>query len=261
MLVIDTLSPEAHAARFSRICEDAMRERRENGKDGIGTLAEKWQHQIIKRYLYEDPNDHEVKLSGTRFVSDVRVGNDIYEVQTGSFRPMQKKIACYLERPELTVTVVHPIPKDCWISRIDPDTEKISPRKKSPRHGRAEDLLPELYWLLPHLGDPRLRFRILLLEVHDFRLLGQRTKKRARQSVKFERIPLTLYEDTELLTADDFRRFLPNTLPDVFTVRNFSACTGIRGKDAYSAVRALSALGLLSPAESIRGAMAFEQSR
>ena len=61
-------------------------------RDGIGLLGEKWQHQIIKRYLTEDPGEHEVKLAGTRFVSDVRVGNAIYEVQTGSFAPMKKKL-------------------------------------------------------------------------------------------------------------------------------------------------------------------------
>ncbi len=257
MIIPDLLSPEARIGRFDRICEDAMRERREQGTDGIGTLAEKWQHQIIKRYLSEDPAEHEVKLPGTRFVSDIRCGDQVYEVQTGSFYPMQKKIAHYLSETELTVTVVHPIPKNAWVSRIDAVTSEISPRHRSPKHGRAIDLLPELYYLAPHLRHPRLKFRLLLLEVQDFRLVDPSARRRKRSGERFERIPLSLYEDITFSSPADFAIFLPDELPQVFTVSQFSAATRLRGRDAYSAVRALVALGLLSPAPPIGRAMAF----
>ncbi|MBR7098472.1 MAG: hypothetical protein IKC59_03575, partial [Clostridia bacterium] len=242
MILPDTLSAEAKAARFARICEDAMRERRSQGEQGIGTLAEKWQHQIIKRYLSEDPSDHEIPVSiERRFVSDVRVGMDAYEVQTGSFAPMAKKIAYYLESTDLTVTVVHPIAKSRWVSWVDFDTAEISPRKRSPRHGDAKELLAELYPLLPLLPHPRLQFRVLLLEVHDFKLLSNRKKDRRRGAVRYERIPLSLMEDISFSSPEDFARFLPDSLDSPFTVKQFSEATKIRGRDAYSAVRVLTA--------------------
>ena len=258
MLVIDTLSHEAKIARFSRICESAMKERRTQGEQGVGTLAEKWQHQIIKRYLSEDPTDHEIRVCDTRrFVSDVRVGNDAYEVQTGDFAPMAKKIAYYLESTDLTVTVVHPIPKDRWVSWVDPSTAEISPRRRSPRHGKASDILPRLYPLIPMLPNVRLKFRVLLLETHDFRLLSERKKNPHRGGERYERIPISLIEDIPLESPLDFEQFLPQSLPSPFTVKDFSKATKLVGRDAYSAVRVLAALGLVEPTEKVGRSMAF----
>ena len=124
----DLLDLPAKQARFERIYLGAMRERREDLRDGIGLLGEKWQHQIIKRYLTEDPGEHEVKLAGTRFVSDVRVGNAIYEVQTGSFAPMKKKLERYLADPALTVTVVHPLPAVRRLTWMNPETGSLASR-------------------------------------------------------------------------------------------------------------------------------------
>ena len=257
MIIPDTLSAEARQARFSRICREAMLERKTQGEQGVGTLAEKWQHQIIKRYLSEDIRDHEILISQERrFVSDVRVGDYAYEVQTGSFAPMAKKIAYYLESTDLTVTVVHPIAKDRWISWVDYETEEISPRKRSPKHGSASDLLAELYPLLPLMPHPRLKFRILLLEVHDFKLLTKQRGQR-KKGERYERIPLSLLDDIPLDTPADFAQFLPNGLQSPFTVKQFSQATKIRGRDAYSAVRALAALGLVTQTDPIGRSMAF----
>jgi len=258
MLIVDTISGEAQIARFSRICEAAMKERRTQGEQGVGTLAEKWQHQIVKRYLSENPDDHEKKVSDTRrFVSDVRMGQDAYEVQTGDFAPMAKKIAYYLESTDLTVTVVHPIPKDRWVSWVDPRSMEISPRRRSPRHGKASDILPRLYPLIPMLPNPRLKFRVLLLEVHDFRLLSGRKKNSRRGGERYERIPISLIEDIQLNSPKDFERFLPQALPSPFTVKDFSRATKIVGRDAYSSVRVLVALGLISPAPNTGRSMTF----
>ena len=250
----------AQRARFDRLCDALIREAFVSGEAGIGTLCEKRLHATVKRYLCEDSDCHEVGVQGRRFVADVRVGNEIYEVQTGSFFPMKQKIAYYLEQTDCTVTVVHPIVQTAWTSWIDPETLSFSPRRKSPRHGRVEDLLPEMYYLLPYLGHERLRFRVLLIEAQDFRWLdGKRSKDRKRGSRRYERIPLSLVEDIPLETPADFARFLPPALPSHFTVRDFSEATRIRGRDAYSAVRVLTALGLLSEGEKIGRSMGWER--
>ena len=257
-MISNVLSSEARAARFSRICRSAMQERRVQGEMGIGTLAEKWQHQIIKRYISEDPSHHEIPVAaGRRFVSDVRIGSDAYEVQTGAFAPMAKKIAFYLESTDLTVTVVHPIAKNRWLSWVDPKTTEISPAKKSPRHGRAEEILAELYPLIPYLSHPRLKFQLLLLEVHDFKLLSEHRGRQKKDAQRYERIPLSLIDEIFLNTPEDFARFLPDGLPSPFTVKEFSKATGIRGRDAYSAVRVLTALELLESAPPVGRSMAF----
>ena len=254
MILPDLLSPEERAARFARICADAMNERRRQGEGGVGTLAEKWQHQIIKRYLTENPTEQEVRISTARkFVADVCVGDRVYEVQTADFAPMAKKIAYCLEETDLSVTVVHPIAKNRWVSYIDPETAEITPRRRSPRHGKDLELLPRLYPLIPLLQNPRLSFRILLLEVHDFRLREGNSRRKPR----FERIPLSLIEDRSLESPRALAALVPDKLPSPFTVKEFSKATGLKGRDAYSAVRVLAAIGAVSPTDPIGRSMAF----
>lgn len=246
-------------AKFERLCKEAMLDRHRSGEAGIGTLAEKRLHAVIKRFLCEDEDFHEVGVPNTRYVSDVRIGNDIYEVQTGAFYPMQKKILYYMENTDCTVTVVHPIAVKKWVSWLDPKTGDISERRRSSRQGKPEDVLAELYSLLPVLGNPRLRFRLLLIEAQDFRLLSGRTRNRKLGSKKYERIPLSLIDDLKLNRPCDFRFMIPDMLPDHFTVKDFSKATKIRGRDAYSAVRVLCALGLFAPADPIGRSMGWKK--
>lgn len=247
-------------ARFNRLCREILVAGHTSGEAGIGTLAEKRLHAVIKRYLCEDEDCHEVGVLNTRYVSDVRIGNEIFEVQTGSFFPMKKKIAHYLEQTDCTVTVVHPIPAQRWVSWIDPLTSEITSRSRVIRRGRTEDLLPELYHLLPHLGNPRLRFRVLLIEAEDFRLLnGRRSRDRKKGSDRYERIPLSLLGDIAFHHPADFRSLIPDALPQHFTVKDFSTLTKIRGRNAYSAVRSLAALGLFRAADPIGRSMGWER--
>ena len=251
----------ARKARFDRLCREAMRTRPLSDDSGIGTLGEKRMHAIIKRYLCEDEAYHEQTVPGTRFVSDIRIGTDAYEVQTGAFYPMKKKIEYYLSSTDYTVTVVHPIPAVRWMSWVDPVTMEIAPRKRVTRSGRAEDLLPELYSLLSCLPNERLHFHQLFLETHDFRLLNGRTKNRKVKASHYERIPLSLLGEAEFHSPEDFRTFVPEELPERFTARDFATLTRLRGIDSYSAIRVLAALGLLTPTEKIGRSMAWEKTK
>lgn len=238
-------------ARFDRLCVEQLKAARSQGEGGIGTLGEKRMHVVIKRFLCEDTDCHEVGVEGTRYVSDVRIGNDIYEVQTGSFYPMRKKIAYYLENTDCTVTVVHPIAVEKWVAWYDGKTGEMLPRKRSPRKGRAEELLPELTCLIPCLQNPRLRFRLLMIEAEDIRVLSNRRGDRKRGAVKYERIPLSLLDELDFCTPDDFARFLPDVLPTPFTAKDFARATGIRGRDTYFSIYVLEALGLITADEKI----------
>ncbi len=237
----------AHRERFARLALDEVRRDR-TADGGIGTLCEKRLHATVKRYLCDNDRYHEVGIGDTRYVADVRVGNLIWEVQTGDFKPLCQKIAHYLKNTDCTVTVVHPIPAVKWITSLDPSTGDTAPRKKSPQKGHVRDLIAMMYPLIPFLGDPRLRFHLLLLEVEDFRLLCD--KKTSRKGyLRFERIPLSLLGEWELSAPADFTPFVPAALPPHFTVSEFAALSGHRGRNAYSAVRVLTALGFFSPGE------------
>lgn len=245
--------------RFAALCRDAMLSHHEKGTDGIGTLAEKRMHVILKKYVCPNKDFYEIPLEGTRYVSDVRIGSEIYEIQTGSLFPMKKKIGYYLAHTDCTVTVVHPLVTDKWVVWVDPLTKSVCEKVRSPKHEREEDLLPALYPLLPYLQNERLRFRFLLIEAIDFKILSKGTKSRKRGAQKYERIPLSLKGEVCVSSHTDLSRFVPDALPDPFTVKEFSALTKIRGSDAYSAVRVLAALGVLTEGEKRGRAMTFQR--
>ena len=50
------------------------------GEKGIGTLAEKSVHSVLKYYFAPDETFHEQKIG--RFVADIRIDGEIYEIQT-----------------------------------------------------------------------------------------------------------------------------------------------------------------------------------
>lgn len=261
-IIADLIPPQAQRARFSRICLQAMHERRGDLRDGIGLLGEKWQHQIIKRYLSEDPSDHEVRYADTRFVSDVRVGDEIFEVQTGSFSPMKQKLERYLTDPNLTVTVVHPLPAVRYLSWVDPETQAIGEARRVAGKRDPLLLLPLLYPLIPlcdRIAEGRLRFRLLFLEVQDFKLLNGQAKNRKIGASRLERIPTELLEDRVFSSSADLAALLPSDLPDRMTVADFSRATCLRGVDAYSAVRVLTALGVFANDGKIGRAMAIRR--
>lgn len=241
---------QEEADRFSTLCAEALLSPRKEGEDGIGTLQEKRLHAVIKRYLCADETCHEVRVGNTRYVADVLAEDRVLEVQTGGFYPMRSKIGYYLEQTELRVTVVHPIPVEKWVLCLDPQTGETTPRRRSPKRGRPIDLLPKLASLSPYLQHPRFGVRLLLLETQDIRLHDSRAAGgRGRRGRLYERLPLALLGELSLCAPEDYRIFLPEELPARFTVKDFSRLTALRGRDAYSAVHTLLALGLLLPSD------------
>ena len=92
----------------------------------------------------------------------------------------------------------------------------------------------------------------------DFRTLSGHRDNRKRGARLYERMPLALLGEVEFSSPTDFAVFLPSDLPSPFTVKDFSQKTGLRGRDAYSAVHVLEKLGLITKTEPSGRAMAFE---
>ena len=97
---------------FLRICAEENTSAHE--RTGIGTYMEKRLHIVLKRYTDDDPTHHEFPLLG--YVADIFDGDTITEIQTGSLRPLNKKIKCYIDNTDYNVVVVCPIAKEKWMS-------------------------------------------------------------------------------------------------------------------------------------------------
>ena len=252
MILPDLLEQDARRERFCRICSSLIRAPHEQGLAGVGTLSEKRLHAAIKTYLCENSDDHEVGFPDRRFVADVKVDNEIFEVQTGNFAPLKPKIEYYLSATDCTVTVVHPLVKTRWVSYLDPTTGELSPRRRSPKSEKLPDIFGKLYPLLPYLPNPRFRLRLLLIEEHQIRYKNKTVRVGRKRTSRIERVPLSLYEEICLNTPADYERFLPREkLPIPFTAKDYASATGIRGLDTYTALHALEALSLIVETNSV----------
>ena len=117
----------------------------DENEGGIGTLGEKQMHAVIKKFICDDEAKHEITIQGSygyigssnetkrrKFVADVLDQNTIYEIQTGSFRPLADKIKWILDNTTYNIVIIHPIPEVLYVSYINEDGS-ISGRKKSPQ--------------------------------------------------------------------------------------------------------------------------------
>ena len=231
-------------SRFESICLELSAPLYKE-REGIGTYNEKRIHRAIKRFICEDESCFEVKVGSS--VADVLCDNVIYEIQTGSFYPLTKKIANYLESSEYEVRVVYPIISRRRIVRVDKDSGEVLRSRISGAKQKTTKILPELIYLSSCLKSRRLSFEILSIYAEEHRYSD--TIHRYRKSGKrdCEVFPISLEEITLLETTEDFASLLPNELLDAgeFTAAEFMKATGIKNRRAYNALGALCAVGVL----------------
>lgn len=232
---------EANRARFYRIAADVTEE--EQRRAGIGTYKEKRLHIILKRYFEEDPACHEIPVKG--FIADILREGVITEIETKGFSGLGPKLAAYL--PEYRVQLVHPLAGRKYVSWIDPETGVLSPRHLSPKKEGICDLLFELVRILPYADHPRLEVLGPVLELDEYRRADGWDRTGKRGSHRVERIPTELTDMIELITDDDYRRAIPDSLPDAFTVKEFAKAARTRTETARAAMKVLEKRGVLIP--------------
>lgn len=234
--------------RFHEICRDLALPVCESG-ESIGTYNEKRVHRAIKRFISEDESCYEIKVGSS--VADVLSGGVIYEIQTGSFYPLTKKVAAYLGEAKNEVRIVCPVVTRNKIVRIDTTTgEVLHTRTVNTKRG-AIDILPELIYLSDILKNPRLCFDIYLIETEEQRYSDKVYRYRRKGRRDSETFPVTLGGIVSLETTDDFISLIPEVITEKarskegFTAAEFSAASGLRGRRAYLALGALCAAGVL----------------
>ena len=178
-------------------------------RSGIGTLAEKALHAILKHYLDGDVSHHEQKSGG--FFADVRNEAGFFEIQTRSFEKLVRKLDVFLR--EAPTTVVYPIARYRRLTWIDPVSRELSPKRRSPKVGRAADVARELYRIRRYLKHPNFRLRIIMLDCDEY-------KKRTaggHHAERCERIPYALADDLTFSSPADYAALLPDEIPEPFT--------------------------------------------
>lgn len=224
---------------FTQIIENLNRDER---RGGIGTLGEKTLHAALKAWY--QPNNFYQEIKVGRYVADiVTESGQIMEIQTRSFGAMRKKLDTFLK--EYEVVVVHPLAKIKWVRWIDPETGELSQRRRSPKQAKALEICRELYAIKNYLDRPNLHFLIPLLEVEEYKLKNGWSPDGKKGSTRFERIPLDMLEQVELNEKADYRKLLPQGLPEEFTSQDLKK----QGKVSIGLAR--TALNVLTAVEAV----------
>lgn len=187
----------------------------------IGTLTEKALHAGLKKWYARPGDQFEVKHG--RFVIDIVRDDLLIEIQTRHLYAIKRKLARLLETHR--VHLIHPIPRDKWIVRLDADGTAVS-RRKSPKHGRALDLFNEIVRLPQIALHPNLTIEVALTQQEEVWIDdGRGSWRRRRWSIADQRL-LAVVDQYIFTTQQDFLDVLPRDLPRPFTNQQLAQALG-----------------------------------
>ena len=214
-------------------------------RPGIGTLSEKTVHAVVKNFIEPDDEKHEIPVAG--FVADILTDasgyEEIIEIQTRAMYKMKKKLDTFLRM--YPVTIVYPIPREkklCW---VDEDTGEVSKPRKSNKKGTDYVAFSEIYGLKDYLLHPNIRFKLLFMDMTEYKILNGYGPSRKIRAEKYDRIPESLIGWTDLSCPEDYMQLIPADLPDEFKVDDFSKSTKLRRDEAGMAVQILRTVGVI----------------
>jgi len=184
----------------------------------IGTLREKPLHASLKRW-YAEPGDRlEVPVDG--FVIDLIRSDLLVEIQTRGFSSLKQKLSTLLGKGH-RIRVVHPIPLDKWIIKLEKDGTILS-RRRSPRHGATTDIFTELVSIPELLTNPGLEVEVLLTHEEEYRIHTPGRAWRRKGWVVVERHLLDVTGSLLIEDIGDLAGLLPADLPERFTTADIS---------------------------------------
>jgi len=184
----------------------------------IGTLREKPLHASLKRWYVRPGDGVEVPVGG--FVIDLVRDDLLIEVHTRGFSSMKQKVTALLGLGH-RIRIVHPIPIDKWIVRVDADGTVLS-RRRSPRHGNPTDIFTELVSFPDLLSHPHLEVEVLLTTEEEYRRHAPDRSWRRKGWTVVERRLIEVVDTVLLRHSDDLTGFLPDDLPATFTTADLA---------------------------------------
>jgi hypothetical protein len=188
----------------------------------VGTLRERPLHASLKRW-YSEPGD-EVEVPVDRYVVDIVRGDRLIEIQTRGFSAMRTKLTRLLGLG-YSVLIVHPIPIEKQIVKIDAAGGELS-RRRSPKRGRPVDVFAELT-SFPHLVDhPGLDIEVVLTREEEIRRFDPTRNRRRRGWTTEERRLVEVLDVVPLGDPDALAALLPDGLVEPFTTADLAAAIG-----------------------------------
>ena len=217
----------------------------EKTENQITTYMERSLHASLKARFCPSVDCHEVKIG--KFVADACADGVIYEIQTGNFSPLAKKIRFYLENTDFKIVVVRPIAKDRRIFWLGEGGEIAANARKSSKHENIFHGVADLWYLREFFGEERLSFAFILMEIDEIRLLDGYGKNKKKRATSVDRLAGEIFSEIYVQSPADVRALAKEKLPEgEFFREELSARLGLKGLKLWSAQKLLLELGILS---------------
>lgn len=209
----------------------------------ITTYREGSLHAALKaRYAAAIPGAT-VEAAVDGFVIDVVGPDELVEIQTASFASASRKLARLVEAHR--VVLVHPIPVEKWLVRIDEDGVVLR-RGRSPRRGQPLDLFEELVHVPALLIATGFRIEVVLTVEEEIRgPIPPGTRRRyPRDWQRLDRRLVDVVATIRVDTPEDLLALLPAGLPEPFTTADIVAASRRSSRLAQRAAYCLERSGV-----------------
>ena len=204
----------------------------------IGTLNEGSLHAALKAW-YARPDDL-VEHPVDGYVIDLVREELLIEIQTGGFAPLRSKVDDLLNRHP--IRVVAPIPLTRTIVRMSDDGELLS-RRRSPKHGRYEDIFTRLVSFPSLINHPGFEIDALLTVEDEVRVHRPGQAWRRKGWVVLGRLLVEVKDSYRLRSSADLAAFLPSSLPAPFSTADLALLAKLPRRVAQQMVYCLRASG------------------
>ena len=191
--------------------------------NGIGTLNEGPLHQALKALYLTGNGEEEVSVGS--YVADVRAEDQvIYEIQTGGFAPLKRKLATLIESHR--VVLVHPIAAIRYIVKLPEQEDGQATRRKSPKRSSSAHIVEELVSIPYLLEHPNFAVEVVLIEEDEIRMFDPtRVRRRGGWRVVSRQMNQVL-ERQRISNRQDLYSLVHGPLPEEFSTADLAAAMG-----------------------------------
>lgn len=189
----------------------------------IGVYNEGPLHQALKAHYAVAGSREEVPVGA--YVADVQHPDDvIYEIQTGGFGPLKRKLEALLEAHR--VVLVHPVAAVRYIIKLPESVDLAPRRRRSPKRGSIAQVAGELV-SIPHLLDhPNFELEVVLIEEEEVRCRAEGRAWRRRGWRVVERRLCQVLGRQRFASSADLFGLLQGPLPEPFTTVELAVAMG-----------------------------------
>ena len=221
----------------------------------IGILNEKPLHAALKAW-YAQPSD-KIEVRVDDYVVDIKRKELLIEIQTRNFSAIKRKMTTLSD--QYSLRLVHPIPQEKWIIKVENDGLTPKSRRKSPKRGSYLDVFDELVSFPYLLRRPTFSLEILLIQEEEIRQYDPNRAWRRRGWVTKERRLLDVLDQRIFSSTHDMASFLPTSLVGSFTSSNLAHDLRIPSRLAGKMAYCLREMGAITPIGKKRNAILYER--